>query len=84
LEMGGGHGGGITSNLVQEGAERFAARFVKFSAVCCCGELNLHCMMPLQHCGGHTEAVEHPAGIHKLSHQWWDLLSRDPHVASET
>lgn len=75
--------GAIIGNAVLERTEGFAAYFMKVSGVCSCGEVNLLCARPLQQwdaascAGGHTEAVGHPAGIHVLLHQCWDLLSRD-------
>lgn len=64
MEAGGGHGGGFSSNPVLGGAGGVAVHFMKVSAVCCCGELNLLCVVPLQQCRGAHQGngapSEHP------------------------
>lgn len=58
---------GITSNPVLEGAEGFAAYFMKVSAVCRCGEVNL-CVVLLQQC--------------RRAHWGSGAPSRHPHAAA--
>lgn len=90
LEVGEGGGYGGNHRQCCAGKNRgICSVFYEGFCVCSCGEVNLLCARPLQQwdaascAGGHAEAVGHPARIHVLLHQCWDLLSWDRPRTSE-